>query len=608
MKRIIELTEETSNKIAAGEVVERPYSVVKELVENSLDAGSNHITIEIEEGGQKLIRVTDDGNGIHPDDVARAFFPHATSKIGSLEDIYKLHTFGFRGEALASIASVSYTTLTSRCEDFDIGKKISLGGGRVIDFQDAGCNVGTIVEVKDLFYNVPARLKFLKSSQRESALISDIIGRLALANPQVSFKLFNNKKPIINTYRTENIIDTIKSIYSKETANNLIKFEQHSDTFSVYGYVGNAEISRGSRNQQSIFVNKRYIRSKLITAAVENAFKSFLTINKFPFFILFMDIYPELIDVNIHPTKAEIKFLKEREVYKVVFDAVHHSIKKSFSTNIMLAEEPSIEPYFTSKEEPLYEGKQVIELPLDLSGPSHSSNPAVKEREVENVFKDSTQGYNTPTDYKFEERKAPIVEREKYSHFPPLSIMGQLDNTYIIAAGEDGLYLIDQHAAHEKVLFEKYSHNINNSSVVSQLLLDPLVIELEEEDYLYYEDNQNIFKNSGFLIEEFDGQTLFLKEIPLLLGKPDGKKLFYTILDNLKNLGNGTKAEVKYEALAMAACKAAIKAKDRLSMEEMTALISSMDKLDNPFNCPHGRPTIVKISLLELEKRFKRIQ
>lgn len=608
MKRIIELTEETSNKIAAGEVVERPYSVVKELVENSLDAGSNHITIEIEEGGQKLIRVTDDGNGIHPDDVARAFFPHATSKIESLEDIYKLHTFGFRGEALASIASVSYTTLTSRCEDFDIGKKISLGGGRVIDFQDAGSNVGTIVEVKDLFYNVPARLKFLKSSQRESALISDIIGRLALANPQVSFKLFNNKKPIINTYRTENIIDTIKSIYSKETANNLIKFEQHSDTFSVYGYVGNAEISRGSRNQQSIFVNKRYIRSKLITAAVENAFKSFLTINKFPFFILFMDIYPVLIDVNIHPTKAEIKFLKEREVYKVVFDAVHHSIKKSFSTNIMLGEETSVEPYFTSKEEPLYEGKQVIELPLDLSDPSHSSNPTVKERELENVFKDSTQDYNTPTDYKFVERKAPIVERESYSHFPPLSIMGQLDNTYIIAAGEDGLYLIDQHAAHEKVLFEKYSHNINNSSVVSQLLLDPLVIELEEEDYLYYEENQNIFKNSGFLIEEFDGQTLFLKEIPLLLGKPDGKKLFYTILDNLKNLGNGTKAEVKYEALAMAACKAAIKAKDRLSMEEMTALISSMDKLDNPFNCPHGRPTIVKISLLELEKRFKRIQ
>ncbi|MDP4143975.1 MAG: DNA mismatch repair endonuclease MutL, partial [Bacillota bacterium] len=267
MKRINVLSTETSNKIAAGEVVERPFSVIKELVENSIDAEAKNIIIEIEEGGQKYIKITDDGTGIYPEDIRKAFLPHATSKIGNVEDIYSLTTFGFRGEALASISAVSNTILKSRTKDLDYGKEISISGG-VVDYEkDAGCNIGTTVEVSDLFFNVPARRKFLKSSQREAALISDIVNRLALANTSVSFRLFSNNKKILTTYSTENLLDTIRSIYGKSVTENLIEFEKHSDIASVHGYIGNSEISRGSRNNQSVFINRRYVKNKLITTA-----------------------------------------------------------------------------------------------------------------------------------------------------------------------------------------------------------------------------------------------------------------------------------------------------------------------------------------------------
>jgi len=310
--RINILEVETSNKIAAGEVVERPSSVVKELVENSIDAGAKNIIIEIFDGGQTNIKVIDDGSGIHIDDIEKAFLPHATSKIKCVEDIYKIHTLGFRGEALPSIASVSRTILSSRTKESSIGKEISQSSGNILYIKEIGCNIGTTIEVKDLFFNVPARQKFLKSSQRESALISDIIGRLALANNEISFKLSNNNKKVFSTFSSENLSDTIRYIYGKEVVNNITSFEEYNDIMSIHGYIGNADISRGSRNRQSIFVNKRYIKSGLITAAVENAFKSFLIINKFPFFVIFLDIFPEYIDINVHPQKTEIKFQQDK--------------------------------------------------------------------------------------------------------------------------------------------------------------------------------------------------------------------------------------------------------------------------------------------------------
>lgn len=602
MNRINILDTQTSNKIAAGEVVERPFSVVKELIENSIDANSLNIIIEIEEGGRKSIKVTDDGLGIHPEDIEKAFLPHATSKISSIDDIYHVNTMGFRGEALASIAAVSKTQLISKTKESESGKEISIIGGNLELIKDTACNTGTTVIVEDLFFNVPARLKFLKSSQSESAAITDIIHRLAMANPNVSIKYFNNAKSILTTYGTGNLIDTIRCIYGKSICNNIISFERHSDMASVYGYIGNSEICRGSRNNQSIFVNGRYIKSKLITAAAENAFKSFITINKFPFFIIFLEIYPEFIDVNVHPTKSEVKFNNDREVFKLVFDSIHEALKddtkRSFNSDTLFQEdtkenvfygEQTVQQFYINeaaekvdKDKGDILSKQIIKLPMDLKSET--------------------------TDYKNDE----IVNNKSYGDcepkLPNLTIIGSLYNTYILTQGPEGLYIIDQHAAHEKVLFEKLKHDMLKMTVISQLLISPVVIELSHDDFTCFMENVTVFNTAGFSIDVFGTNTISIREVPLILGKPDIIPLFTSILDNLKNLGSGIAVEVKYDTLAKMACKSAVKAHDVLSDAEMNALIEDLKYLDEPFNCPHGRPTIVKMTLGELEKKFKRIQ
>lgn len=381
MKRINLLNEETSNKIAAGEVVERPSSVVKELIENSIDAEAQNITVEILNGGKDKIKIIDDGHGIHPDDIEKAFLPHGTSKISHIDDIYKINTFGFRGEALPSIAAVSSVILKSRSKDKEFGKEISIDGGKVNYINDTGCNIGTSIEVNNIFYNVPARQKFLKSTQREAALISNIINRLALANHNISFKYYNNDKKTLITFASNDVKDTIRSVYGKQIYDNIIGFEKHSDIASVHGYIGTSEISRGSRNNQSIFVNRRYIKSGLITTAVENAFKSFLTVNKYPFFVLFLDIYPEFIDVNVHPTKSEIKFEDERSIYKLVFNTVHQSIAESVKKNFNLETNHS----GILENDMKFSGQQddkvtPIQLPIDLKQDNIKESSKVEDK------------------------------------------------------------------------------------------------------------------------------------------------------------------------------------------------------------------------------------
>jgi DNA mismatch repair protein MutL len=636
LDRINVLNEDTSNKIAAGEVVERPYSVVKELIENSIDANSKNITVEIFEGGQKSIRITDDGIGIHPEDIEKAFMPHATSKIKTVEDIFKIATMGFRGEALASIGAISNTVLKSRTADYSYGRELSLSGGKLNYITDTGMNIGTSIEVNDIFFNVPARMKFLKSPMREGASISDIVSRIAMAHSNISFKLFNNDKKVVHTYGNNNIIDSIRSIYGKNTTDNLIYFENHSDTATIYGYVGNSEISRGSRNNQTIFVNKRYIKSRLITAAVETAFKSFLTINKFPFFVIFLDIFPEFIDVNIHPTKAEVKFRDDREIFKLIFDGVHAAIKNSLKDTfdidfekLEFKEKTNYEKidYFdvidnSKKKE---EQKFSAELPLDLKNTdsfisSLDNNKAYSkniDRDNKNTYieersaADNKGFYNNSCEEKIKEVKE-SYEREpeelKVAKFPNLDVIGQFNNTYILAQSMGELYIIDQHAAHEKILFEKYRNEINLGEINIQLLLTPLVMELNSEDYYYYIENEEIFKTAGFTVEIFGDNTITIREIPYFLGKLDIKNFFLAILDNLKNMGSGKTTVVKYDSIAKMACKSAIKANDRLSIAELNSLIEELRYLAEPFNCPHGRPTIIKMTLQELEKKFKRIQ
>lgn len=580
----------TANKIAAGEVVERPFSVVKELVENSVDSNASSITVEVYEGGEKLIKVVDNGSGIYPEDLEKAFLPHATSKIKIIEDIFKINTLGFRGEALASIASVAQVNMKSRTPEFEFGKDISVSAGKIEYIKDAGVNIGTTVEVRNIFFNVPARKKFLKSQSREYAYISDILTRIALANPSISFKLINNDKAVFSTFGTGEVIDVIRSLYGKAISENVVKFEEHKDVVSVYGFIGNAETAKGNRNHQSIFVNKRYIKNKVIGAAVENAFKSFSTVNKYPFFVLFIDIYPEFIDVNVHPTKSEIKFKDDREIYSLVFNAVHSALRKSLRDTFSIEEniEDDLREYkeFESKERETVKGisesytqKEVVQLPIDLK---HQEFIVEKSEEY-----------------------IPIKREAK---LPDIRIIGQFNKTYILGEYKEELYLIDQHAAHEKVLFEKYTKEIKNNDVVSQLLISPVVMELSNEDYIIYEENISIFQSLGFNVEVFGQNTICIREVPIILGKPQIKDLFNDLLENLRNLGSGEKTEVKYNSIAKMACKTAVKAKDNLTDIEMIALLQELKYIEDPYNCPHGRPTIIKFTLNELEKRFKRIQ
>jgi len=627
-------------------VVERPSSVVKELVENSIDAGAKNISIEILDGGQKNIKVIDDGSGIHADDIEKAFLPHATSKIKYVEDIYKIHTLGFRGEALPSIASVSRTKLNSRTKESTSGMEISQSSGDILYIKEIGCNVGTTIEVKDLFFNVPARQKFLKTPQRESALISDVLGRLALANSEISFKLINNDKKVFSTYSSTNLCDTIRYIYGKEVVDNITSFEKYNDIMSVHGYIGNAQISRGSRNRQSIFVNKRYIKSGLITAAVENAFKSFLTVHKFPFFVIFLDIFPEYIDINVHPQKTEIKFQEDKAVFKLVFDAVHTAIGNSLRGNFEISQDGNeddsdkeVEKHSLRKdiydfnkivvdEKVKEELEKTIQIPIDFSYKSinnETDDSKNQPHEYSNVQQNTsnygneashelltpriTENVKENADINYDKSVVrSLNEISKISKFPELRIIGQFNKTYILGEVYNELYLIDQHAAHEKVLFEKYKKEIINSEVVSQILLIPTVIELSFDDYSYYIENEDIFNKTGFHIIEFGENTISIKEVPIILGKPDIKNLFNEILDNLKNMGTGETVEIKYNRIASLACKAAVKANNSLSDLEMNKLINDLRYIEEPFTCPHGRPTIIKITLNELEKRFKRIQ
>lgn len=615
MIRINLLSDETSNKIAAGEVVERPSSVVKELLENSIDANAKNITIEINEGGKNKIKITDDGNGIHPTDIDKAFMPHATSKIDKIEDLYTINTFGFRGEALPSIASVSKIQLKSRTQNNEFGKEIYICGGKTEYIKDVGCNVGTTIDVTDLFFNVPARQKFLKTTQRETSLISNIINRLSLANHNISFKYYNNEKKSLITFATEDVKNTIRSIYGKNISKNILNFEKYSDILSVYGYIGNADISRGSRNNQSIFVNKRYIKSGLITAAVENAFKSFSTVNKFPFFVLFLDIYPEFIDVNVHPTKSEVKFQDDRIVYKVVFNAVHealsNSIRNSFHIEINDPINNVVMDTYKTNDIKEMNTKNIIEdtrtpvqIPIDLKKEEYTETKFSKTENKQDDYYVKTHQDNMQDN--IFENKACFNEGNKEPKFPPLTILGQFNNTYILAQNSDVFYMIDQHAAHEKILFEKFKNQIKSREVLSQILITPLVIELSAEDYVYYAENLTLFKESGFLTEVFGDNTISIREAPMLLGKVDVKNFFLEILDNIKNMGSGKTYEVKYNMIASLACKAAIKANHTLTHFEMNALIEELRYIDEPFNCPHGRPTIIKTPLIDIEKKFKR--
>lgn len=606
MNRIKVLDEQTINKIAAGEVVERPASIIKELVENSIDAGSNEISVEILDGGISFIRVTDNGRGLYADDMENAFLRHATSKIKNHMDLTYINTLGFRGEALASIASVSKVDMISKTSESSIGYKICIEGGNLINKEVAGAPQGTVITVKDVFFNTPARLKFLKSQQREGMYVTDVMQNLALSHENISFKYKSKDKMIFATKGDGDLKSAILSIYGKETVNNLLEVDYSGDLISVKGFIGNSNLSKSNRNYQSTFINGRFIKNKTITAAVEAAYKSMLTINKFPFFVLQIYTNPEFIDVNVHPAKLEVKFQDDQIIFKSIYHCIKDCLLKI--SPILDVESKKAETSFAEFIPRVEYKQQRIEM---------DKPPLIKERMGDNIkdiqklesTKENLAKVNNHIAYKTD-----IINNESNSDrvgdipkFEPLAIVGQLHFTYIIAEGIDEMYLIDQHAAHERIYYEKYMKELKNSSIQSQNLLVPIVVELSPIEKQSVFENIDFINKIGFEIEDFGGNSIALRCVPVVYGNPDNKELFYDIIGNMEVKNNDFSLLINKTIYTMA-CKSAVKAGDKLNYREMSELIERLRYCDNPYTCPHGRPTIIKMSYNELEKKFKRIQ
>ncbi|MCX7709639.1 MAG: DNA mismatch repair endonuclease MutL [Clostridia bacterium] len=688
MGKIIVLDENTSNKIAAGEVIERPSSVVKELVENSIDAGASMISVEIKNGGISYIKITDNGSGIEEDDVEIAFERHATSKIRSSNDLDSIATLGFRGEALASIAAVSSVELTSRVQKNPHGMYIKVQGGHVQEVKPTGCPVGTTFVIKDLFYNTPARFKFLKKDSTEAGYISDILSRIALGNPHISVKLISNHVTILHTPGNNDLLSTIYSVYGKDTAREVLPCSYSDSKVVISGFVGKPEIARSNRNQQSIFINGRYIRSKIITSAIDEAYKTFLMKNKYPFIVMNLQINPILVDINVHPTKMEVRFSEEQDIFRSVYHAVNNALLgKNLTKEIKLTNEPK-EDYKFKNERPykadysqqkfsfnesyvkdskkevygatrtsIQESKPVMkepvflqEEPKSLSVPtserrvfeevSKSAVPNIEKKEIQypNFLKhQNQQAYDAKE--KIEEIKEEVVvennqgndaqdeiqsascakqnnvteqkkeyEVEKSGHtFSDYTIVGQVFSTYIILQYENDMVLIDQHAAHERIMYERLKNKYKNKESLSQVLLAPLVIELTYKEIKFLEEEKEFFNTIGFNFENFGNNSIILRTVPIVHEKNELKEAFLEILDHVIKATNKEMESAADETLYTIACKSAVKANMWLGEIEIKKLLKDLDIVDNPFTCPHGRPTAIKISKQELEKKFKRI-
>lgn len=629
MGRIVILDENTANQIAAGEVIERPASVIKELVENSIDAGATVITVEIRNGGISYIRVTDNGCGMESDDVELAFERHATSKIRRIEDLDSLTTMGFRGEALASIAAVAHVEVRTKTAEEQEGTMVRIEGGKVISVSQAGCPTGTTITVKNLFFNTPARYKFLKKDSTEAGYVSAMIMRLALAHPEISFKFINNGQVQLHTPGNHDLMSVVYSLFGSETARAVLPVEHEESGIKVTGFAGKPEISRGNRNYQFFFLNGRTIKNKILATALEDAYKTLLMQNKFPFCVLNLKVSPELYDVNVHPQKLEVRFSNENAVYL----AVLHAVKGALSS-ASLIREVTAPSYEVSAKIPKTEAPRQLELEVsDKSGPRlpppqrfpYPWEPVKKnednagrsyERLAANDTKTGADAAETYLDAVKEEinrqetpgTEKPDAPKERGSDILSLKeseIVGQVFETYIILQRGDTMYLIDQHAAHERIRYETLRKRISEGQTFSQVVLEPYVIRLSPTEYDFLFSRIDDFKKAGFEIESFGPQTVIIRSVPDI---PGGFSLddFRGLLDRWMETA-GEKSGISDEAIYMMACKSAIKANRRMEKEEIRALVDQLLSMDNPYTCVHGRPVIISISQRELEKRFKRI-
>ncbi|MGX9756820.1 DNA mismatch repair endonuclease MutL [Clostridioides difficile] len=660
MKNIINILDDlTINKIAAGEVVERPASVVKELIENSIDAGANKISIDIIDGGKTLIKITDNGIGIPSSEVEKSFLRHATSKIKKIDDLYDLYSLGFRGEALASISAISKLEMTTKTKDEMIGTKIFVEGGKIVSKEPIGSTNGTTIIIKEIFFNTPARQKFLKSTHAETINISDLINKLAIGNPKVQFKYINNNKQMLNTPGDGKLINTIRSIYGKEITENLINIEFKCNHFKIDGYIGNNNIYRSNKNLQHIYINKRFVKSKIIIDAITESYKSIIPIGKHAVCFLNIEVDPACVDVNIHPNKLEVKFEKEQEVYIELRDflkakLIHSNLIGKYATyndkrtqpriainnreksidcefknnnfieanskNNTTTQEKNefIEVVSLSSEKPIDEFPSVSEV-LNASIENELKNTSYLGEEVVNdniqeefqvdrpkqidSFKNEDSNYLEKS-IKDSEEEYLINSKLKFSLYG-YSVIGVVFNTYIILSKDDSMYLLDQHAAHERVLYERYMDKFYRQDINMQILLDPVILEVSNVDMLQIENNLELFMKFGFELEVFGNNHVMIRCVPTIFGIPETEKFILQIIDNIDEITSNY--DLKGERFASMACRSAIKANDKIYDIEIKSLLEQLENCENPFTCPHGRPIMVEISKTEIEKMFKRI-
>ena len=585
-----------ANKIAAGEVVERCASVVKELVENSIDAGSTEIKVELEDAGTRQIKVIDNGKGMDKEDAVLAFSRHATSKIDDEDDLYRLTTLGFRGEALASIAAVSKVDLKTCIKD--IGTHVVIDGGKIKEVGLGDARKGTTITVSELFYNTPARLKHMKSLYTELASITDYINKLALSQPNIRFTLQNNNNVILRTDGSGNILKVIQSIYGTDVARKMLPIKGENPDYEISGYVSLPEVHRSSRNNMVTIVNGRVVRNMDINRIINEAYHSYKPDNRYPITVMNIIVDPSVIDVNIHPTKMDIKFSKMDTLLELIKATVQAAI-----TDRNLIPEVSIR-----KEKPKRE-----ELRFDLE--RHANKPVIVEEKIEfeepeipvneSIYEDENNGDIVhEVIMENNEYKTKIQEKE---FMPEMYPVGLVHGTYIIAQNEKGMYIIDQHAAKERCNYEKFKKAMGNSNIASTSLLFPITIELSNEEFIVLKENMHILENLKFKIEEFGINSIIIKEHPTWLPKGFEEESIRNIIEIIIHTKKDFSIEKFNEKVAtMMSCKHAIKANTNITLEEMEALITDLRNCQNPFNCPHGRPTMIYYSNYDLEKLFKR--
>ena len=722
MGKIVLLDELTINQIAAGEVIERPASVVKEMVENSIDAGANNITIEIKNGGISYIKITDNGKGIANDDLEIAFERHATSKIRQAEDLDTVMTMGFRGEALASIAAIANVEMVSKTKDSEIGYRIVVEGGNILSKEQVGCPSGTSITVRNLFYNTPVRYKFLKKDFTESGYIEDVITRLALVNTNIAFKLINAGKTILQTNGSGKIKDVIYSVYGKDIAEGIIEANYIYDNIEVTGVVGKPEIARSNRAYQLFFVNNRFVKDKSLSAGIEQAFKGMIPIGKYAFAVLNIKMNPSEVDVNVHPAKLEVRFEDESKIFKSIYHTVRDTLFKEelvsnpdkedgsneankqnrilFEHTIIEKQEQKnsnvesanntqiiIEPKESTQ---LYEEeesgdtpqKEPVEIIIDTQ-PNYPKQTIAEKEEIEEQYdfvqnaeyesgekanieieneqeenitqipaeaiekisENQTLETTSEEEISFEEMyaktfgKKPVMteyakeeedeiikkynfdeeltennmenmslfdESEEYTT-PKYKFIGIAFSSYIILEIDNNMYILDQHAAHERILYERVKSNYySDEQKDSQLLLLPDIITLSHKEMQIAKENMAMFEKAGFMLEEFGDNTLKLSGVPNICIDLETKELFLETLDEINTVARTAKKEIEERFIATVACKAAVKANMALAKEEVDALMDELLKLPNPFTCPHGRPTVIKMSRYDIDKKFAR--